>query len=90
MRGAGLPSLNPRPSTRQYPSSDYRSISPEDARPGDVIIIGHHAGVVTGRSADGTLMASQNGNSGVKTIRFKPGASNLLGPQLIFRRQVPR
>lgn len=89
MRGAGLPALSPRPSTRQFPSSDYRSIAAEDARAGDVIIVGIHAGVVTGRAADGTIMARQNGNSGVKTIRFSPGANGLKGRQIIFRRQVP-
>lgn len=89
MRGAGLPALSPRPSTRQYPSSDYRSIPPEDSRAGDVIIVGGHAGVITGRAADGTIMARQNGGSGVKTIRFAPGVSGLKGRQIIFRRQVP-
>jgi hypothetical protein len=89
MRGAGLPALSPRPSTRQYPSSNYRSTAPENARAGDVIIVGGHAGIITGRAGDGTILARQNGGSGVKTIRFAPGVSGLKGRQIIFRRQVP-
>ncbi len=92
MRGAGLPELSPRPATAEYPGTSYRALGSADTpRAGDVIIVGGHAGVLTGsKHADGTLMAIQNGNSGVKSMRFKPGVNGLSGTQTIHRRQVPQ
>jgi hypothetical protein len=91
MRGAGMPALNPRPATYQYPSTNYCALGADDSpRAGDVIIIGGHAGILTGEKRDGVLMAIQNGTRGVKTIRFAPGVNGLKGTQAIYRRLIPQ
>lgn len=60
MRSAGMPALDPRPATFQFASnSSYRKLDAKQApQAGDVIVVGGHAGVLTGsKHSDGTLMA---------------------------------
>lgn len=94
MRAAGMPALNPRPATFQFDgNSSYRALGAEDSpQAGDVIVIGGHAGIMTGaRHASGRWMAISNGSRGVSTYSWGPGVNGLSSdPIQIYRRQVPR
>ena len=83
---AGLPALDPRPSTRDFAgSSDFQHLGAgENPQLGDMVVYKGHAGVATGIvDKQGRPMALQNGTTeGTKVIPFNKAAD-------IHRRQVP-